>query len=125
MGGSTKKAVENVKKTTAKAVNKAKENAQGIATDVKAEGVRAVDAGKEALHVAADQGKQFMIKTGIAKGDEPDDTDSTATTSPGESRSVGKEAGGNVMRQAVSSKGKIAKRGATGKRALRKVGATV
>ena len=83
----------------------------------------AADAGKAFAHEAADQFKAGMQKLGLHKKDEDGEDTSEATAVPGESETVGESSGSIAMKEAVESKGKKAKMGAKGKRALRKVGA--
>jgi hypothetical protein len=117
-------AATKAKEVAHTAATKTKQNVHGLATDAKAEFARQADAGKAALHAAADQGKEWMQKLGLAKTDEPTEAAAAAKATPGGTEKVG-EGGKIAMREAVASKGKKAKAGAKGKRALRKVGATV
>ena len=84
------------------------------------------DAGKAFAHEAADQFKAGMQKLGLHKKDDPGSDDAPgAAASVGEAKTVGEGSSKIQMKEAVASKGKKAKMGAKGKRALRKVGATV
>ena len=86
----------------------------------------AADAGKAFAHEAADQFKAGMQKLGLHKKDDPGSDDAPgAAASVGEAKTVGEGSSKIQMKEAVASKGKKAKMGAKGKRALRKVGATV
>ena len=105
------------------AATKTKQNVHGLATDARAELHRTVSAGRAGLHAAADQGKEWMQKLGLAdKNESGGDETAAAKATPGGTEKVG-EGGKIQMKEAVEAKGKKAKMGAKGKRALRKVGA--
>ena len=97
----------------------------GLATDARTELHRQADAGKAFLHEGADQFKEGMQKLGLHKSDDDsgDSGETTPSAAPGQSETVGGSGSKVSMKEAESAKGKKAKMGAKGKRALRKVGA--
>ena len=117
-------AATKAKEAAHTAATKAKQNVHGLATDARTELHRQTDAARAGVHAAADMGKEWMQKLGLAKTDEPTEAAAAAKATPGGTEKVG-EGGKIQMKEAVASKGKKAKAGAKGKRALRKVGATV
>ena len=107
------------------AASKTKANAMGLATDARAELHRVAAAGRAFAHAAADQVKTGMQKIGLHKSDDDsgDSGETTASAAPGQSETVGASGSKVSMKEAEAAKGKKAKMGAKGKRALRKVGA--
>ena len=117
-------AATKAKEVAHTAATKTKQNVHGLATDARTELHRQASAGRAGLHAAADMGKMCMQKLGLADKDESKEPAAAAKATPGGTEKVG-EGGKIQMKEAVASKGKKAKAGAKGKRALRKVGATV
>ena len=115
-------AATKAKEAAHTAATKAKQNVHGLATDARTELHRQASAGRAGLHAAADMGKMWMQKLGLADKDESKEAAAAAKATPGGTEKVG-EGGKIQMKEAVASKGKKAKAGAKGKRALRKVGA--
>jgi len=115
-------AATKAKEVAHTAATKTKQNVHGLATDARTELHRQASAGRAGLHAAADMGKMWMQKLGLADKDESKEAAAAAKATPGGTEKVG-EGGKIQMKEAVASKGKKAKAGAKGKRALRKVGA--
>ena len=115
-------AATKAKEAAHTAATKAKQNVHGLATDARTELHRQTDAARAGVHAAADMGKMWMQKLGLADKDESKEAAAAAKATPGGTEKVG-EGGKIQMKEAVASKGKKAKAGAKGKRALRKVGA--
>ena len=115
-------AATKAKEVAHTAATKAKQNVHGLATDARTELHRQASAGRAGLHAAADMRKMWMQKLGLADKDESKEAAAAAKATPGGTEKVG-EGGKIQMKEAVASKGKKAKAGAKGKRALRKVGA--
>ena len=115
-------AATKAKEAAHTAATKAKQNVHGLATDARTELHRQASAGRAGLHAAADMGKMWMQKLGLADKDESKEAAAAAKATPGGTEKVG-EGGKIQMKEELASKGKKAKAGAKGKRALRKVGA--